>query len=82
MTKKELSAQALYMRNWRAKRAKKAAAGDPEAIKSKAKESRGGSFRSAKSFILKSATRHELSELRDTIAKRVKILAEKEKKQK
>lgn len=80
MTKKEVSAQALYMRKWRAKRAKKAAAGDPDAIKSKEKESRGGSFRSAKSFILKSATRRELSELRDAIAQRVKVLAKKEEK--
>ena len=80
MTKKEVSAQALYMRKWRAKRAKKAAAGDPDAIKAKEKESRGGSFRSAKSFILKSATRRELSELRDAIAQRVKVLAKKEEK--
>lgn len=80
MEKKEVSAQALYMRKWRAKRAKKVAAGDPEAIKAQAKESRSGSFRSAKSFILKSATRRELSELRDTIAKRAIILAKKEKK--
>lgn len=71
---------AAYMRNYRKKLKKKAAAGSAKAQNSLKKESRGGSFRSAKSYILKSATKKELSELRDVIAERVKILKQKSKK--
>lgn len=66
-------------KKYRERLKKKAQSGDIKAVQFKEKTNKKRSFASAKAYIRNHATKKELSEIRDIIAERVKVLNEKTK---